>query len=85
MPYRGPGAPVKPPEGEEGNPNFMACKAFIESMRRGARPAADEHAGWAAAVSVCLANKAIDEGRRVIFSDHAKGQQQSAASSRQER
>jgi predicted dehydrogenase len=73
MPYRGPGSPIRPPEGEGGNPNFMACKAFVESLRQNKRPAADEHVGWAAAVSVCLANKAIDEGRRINFSEHAEG------------
>jgi len=73
MPYRGPGAPIKlPPGGPQGDPTFLCCKAFVESVRENKRPFADEHAGWASAVSVCMANRAIDEGRRLKFSDHVK-------------
>lgn len=73
MPYRGPGAPIKPPpEGPQGDPTFLCCKAFVESVRTGKRPFADEHAGWASAVSVCMANRAIEEERRLKFSDHVK-------------
>jgi predicted dehydrogenase len=73
MPYRGPGAPIKPPpDGPKGDPTYLCCKSFVESVRAGKRPFADEHAGWASAVSVCMANKAIDEERRLKFSDHVK-------------
>ncbi len=72
MPYRGPGSPVKISEGAEGNPNFLACRSFIESLRNNSRPFADEHVGRSSAVSVCLANQAIEQGRRVMFSDQPK-------------
>jgi predicted dehydrogenase len=72
MPYRGPGSRVKVPEGTEGNPNLSACKSFIESLRNDARPFADERVGWGSGVSVNLANKAIEEGRRIMFADHLK-------------
>jgi len=72
MPYRGPGSPVKVPEGTGGNPNFLACKSFIESLRNDTRPFADEHVGWGSGVSVYLANQAIEAGRRITFADHVK-------------
>ncbi len=72
MPYRGPGSPVKIPEGTGGNPNFLACKSFIESLRNDTRPFADEHVGWGSGVSVYLANQAIEAGRRITFADHVK-------------
>jgi len=72
MPYRGPGSPVKIPEGAEGNPNFLACRSFIESLRNNTRPLADERVGWGSAVSVYLANQAIEAGRRITFADHLK-------------
>lgn len=70
MPYRGPGSPVKIPEGAEGNPNFVACRSFIESLRNNTRPITDEQVGWVSAASVCLANEAIAQGCRVTFADH---------------
>jgi len=72
MPYRGPGSPVKVPQGTEGNPNLSACKSFIESLRKDARPFADERVGWGSGVSVYLANQAIEAGRRIMFADHLK-------------
>jgi predicted dehydrogenase len=72
MPYRGPGKPVKIPETTESNPNLAACRSFIDSLGNNTRPFADEQAGWRSAVSVYLANKAIDEGRRIVFADHLK-------------
>ena len=72
MPYRGPGSPVQIPEGVEGNPNFVACRSFIESLRNNTRPLTDEQVGWGSAVSVCLANQAIDEGHRIIFADYLR-------------
>jgi hypothetical protein len=73
MPYRGPGAPIKPPpEGPKGDPTYLCCQSFVESVRDGKRPFADEHVGWASAVSVVMANKAVEEGRRLKFSDYVK-------------
>jgi len=72
MPYRGPGAQIKTPEGAAGNPTHMACRSFIDSLRSDKRPFADEQVGWGSAVSVFLANKAIDEGHRILFADHIK-------------
>src|SRR2546425_5115679 len=72
MPYRGPGSPVRVPEGTEGNPNLSACKSFIDSLRNNTRPFADERVGWGSGVSVYLANQAIAAGRRIMFADHVK-------------
>lgn len=51
------------------DPTAVACRAFCDAVRGGARPRVDERVGWAAAVAVLLANRAIDEGRRVRFAD----------------
>jgi predicted dehydrogenase len=67
MPYRGPGSPVKVPEGTGGNPNFLACKSFNDTP-----PFADEYVGWGSGISVYLANRAIEAGRRITFADHVK-------------
>ena len=72
LPYRGPGEPIRVPEGTAGNPDFLACKAFINSVRTKQRPLADEQKGWAEGVAVALGNKAIDEGRRIVFAEHAQ-------------
>jgi predicted dehydrogenase len=72
MPFRGTGEVVKIPEGAEGNPNYLACAAFFDAVRNGSRPLADVRAGYDSAVSVCLANKAIDDGDRIRFADHVK-------------
>jgi hypothetical protein len=71
MPYRGPGLPIAIPEDEAGNPNFLAVASFIESMRNGTRPFADEHVGWNSAVAVALGNEAIRGKRYVEFADYA--------------
>jgi predicted dehydrogenase len=70
MPYRGPGLPIEIPEGEEGNPNFLAVSSFIESLRNDTRPFADEKVGWASAVAVALGNEAIRGKGVVEFSDY---------------
>lgn len=70
LPYRGPGEPIRVPEGTAGNPDFLACRAFIDSLRSNTRPEADEHMGWNEGVAVALGNKAIDEGRRIKFADY---------------
>ncbi len=70
VPYRGPGQPIAVPEGTQGNPDFLACQAFIESLRNHRRPEADEHSGWSSAVAVALGNKAIASGAPVKFAEH---------------
>ncbi|MGD2136526.1 MAG: Gfo/Idh/MocA family oxidoreductase [Gemmatimonadales bacterium] len=70
MPYRGPGLPIAIPEDEAGNPNFLAVASFIESLRNGTRPFADEHVGWRSAAAVALGNRAIRGERHVEFADH---------------
>jgi predicted dehydrogenase len=47
-----------------------ACRAFCATLREGAPIVADARAGWASATAVALANRAVDEGRRVILRDH---------------
>ena len=56
MPYRGPGEPVAVPSDKLGSPDYLACAAFIESIRKGndQRPQADEQAGWASGVAESL-------------------------------
>ena len=72
MPYRGPGAPIKVADERRGNPNYVAGAAFFESIRSNKQPFADAQVGYNSAVSVYLANRAIEESRRIIFSDHVK-------------
>jgi len=72
MPYRGPGEPVVVPEDKMGNPDYLACLSFIDSIRRDQRPQADERAGWASGVAVALGNLAIDQGKRIVFSEHLR-------------
>jgi predicted dehydrogenase len=72
MPYRGPGEPVVVPEDKLGNPDYLACLSFIDSIRRSQRPQADERAGWASGVAVALGNRAIDQGKRIVFSEHLR-------------
>jgi predicted dehydrogenase len=69
VPYSGPGEPIPVPEGEQGNADYVACHSFIESVRNHQRPVADEQTGWRAGVTVALGNKAIDEGRRIMFTE----------------
>jgi hypothetical protein len=47
-----------------------ACRAFCATLRGGAAPVADVRAGWASATAVALANRAVDEGRRLVLRDH---------------
>ncbi len=72
MPYTGPGHPIAVPEGREGNATYVACHAFIESVRNNRRPEADERVGWETGVAVALGNQAIDTGARVRFAEHVK-------------
>lgn len=70
MPYRGVGEAVSVPKDQQGNPDYVACNSFIESIRRNQHPEADEQVAWASGVAVALGNLAIDQGKRVIFSEH---------------
>jgi len=70
-PYRGPGEPIKVPEGTAGSPDYLACRSFIECVRNHQKPGADERAGWVAGVMVALGNQAIDKGEHVRFAEHA--------------
>jgi predicted dehydrogenase len=70
MPYRGPGLPIEIPENEAGNPNYLAVASFIESLRTGTRPFADEQVGWNSAVAVALGNEAIRGKHYVEFADY---------------
>ncbi len=70
MPYRGGGLPIEVPEGEAGNPNFLAVADFIDCIRNNRRPFSDERVGWASAVAVALGNEAIRGKGVVDFSDH---------------
>jgi len=74
MPYRGPGLPIEIPDGEAGNPNFLAAAAFIDSLLNDTRPFADEDVGWASAVAVALGNEAVRGRHYVQFSDFLEGQ-----------
>jgi predicted dehydrogenase len=70
MPYRGAGLPVDVPEGETGDPTYLCCKAFVDAVRDGGYPDADQNVGWASAVSVALGNKAIRDFTPIKFADY---------------
>jgi predicted dehydrogenase len=70
MPFRGPGLPIEIPEGQMGNPNYLAVASFIDSLRNGARPFADERVGWDSAIAVALGNEAVRGKGAVRFSDY---------------
>ena len=71
-PYRGPGEPIKVPEGLAGNPDYLACKSFIDCIRNHRKPSADEQSGYSSAVMVALGNQAVDTKTPVRFADHVK-------------
>jgi hypothetical protein len=70
MPYRGPGEPVAVPEDKQGNPDYLACASFIDSIRNNRPPEANERVAWAAGVAVALGNQAIDQSKRILFREH---------------
>ncbi|HXN21607.1 MAG TPA: Gfo/Idh/MocA family oxidoreductase [Candidatus Dormibacteraeota bacterium] len=72
LPYRGPGEPVPIPEDRKGNADFVACNSFIESLRKNQRPEADEQTALADGLAVALGNQAIDQGKRILFSEHMR-------------
>ena len=54
---------------EDKNPVNAEIEGYIESVRTGARPKADLEVGLADSAAVILSNLAMDEGRRVYFSE----------------
>jgi predicted dehydrogenase len=72
VPYNGAGEALVVPEGLEGSADYLAARAFIDSLRNNKRPEADERAGWASGVTIALGNMAINSGQRVIAADHVK-------------
>jgi predicted dehydrogenase len=75
MPYRGPGLPIEVPEGQLGNPNYLAVASFIECLRNDTRPFADENVGWGSAIAVALGNEAVRGKGAVKFSDYLGGRE----------
>lgn len=67
MPYRGPGAPVQVSTAED--PTTAATRAFINCVRTGQRPIADEHVGLGSALCVVNANTARATGIEVKISN----------------
>ena len=72
MPYRGPGEPVTVPEDKKGNPDYLACASFIDSLRNNRRPEANEEMAQAAGIAVALGNQALDENKRILFREQAR-------------
>ena len=70
LPYRGQGRPLTVPAGTSGNPDFVACNSFIDSIRNNRQPKANEQVAWNCGVTVALGNYAIDHEARVKFADH---------------
>lgn len=54
---------------EDRNPVDIELEAFLDATRTGKRPLADLEVGLADSAMVILANLAMDEGRRVSFSE----------------
>lgn len=57
---------------EDRNPVDIQLEEFCKCVRTGAKPRADMHLGLADSSMVILANKALDEGRRVYFNEMEK-------------
>jgi predicted dehydrogenase len=72
VPYRGSGTPIEVPQGTAGNSDFLACSAFINSLRNNQRPDADERVAWNEGVAVALGNLAIQQGKRIKFADYPR-------------
>ncbi|SRR5579884_1318333 len=69
---------------EDRNPVDTELESFLADAKRGARPKADVEVGLADSTSVILSNIAMDEGRRVYFSEiDSMGLDTSEAMSRQ--
>ena len=57
---------------EDKNPVNAEIEGYFESVRTGVRPKADLEVGLADSTAVILSNLAMDEGRRVYFSEIEK-------------
>jgi predicted dehydrogenase len=57
---------------EDRNPVDIELESFLDAARTGKKPLADIEVGLADSAMVILANKAMDEGRRVYFSEMDK-------------
>lgn len=57
---------------EERNPVDIQMESFFDACRTGARPKADVEVGLQDSTAVILSNLAMDEGRRVYFSEIEK-------------
>jgi hypothetical protein len=68
QPYHGKGE--SPIGGEAEDADLLACREFIDCIRNRRRPEADENMGWSEGVTVALGNRALEEGRRIAFSDY---------------
>jgi hypothetical protein len=54
---------------EDRNPVDVELESFLDACRTGQRPKADLEVGLEDSTAVILANRAMDEGRRVYFSE----------------
>ncbi len=57
---------------EDQNPVDVELESFLDATRTGKRPRADIEVGLNDSIMVILANKAMDEGRRVYFNEIEK-------------
>jgi len=57
---------------EDRNPVDVELESFLDATRTGKKPLADIEIGLADSIMVILANKAMDEGRRVYFNEIEK-------------
>jgi hypothetical protein len=60
----------RPRTGPHADVTHDACRAFCATLRDGQPVIADVRVGWRSATAVALANRAVDEGRQVMFRDH---------------
>ena len=68
QPYHGKGE--SPISGEAEDADLLACREFIDCIRNKRRPKTDEQVGWTEGVTVALGNRALEEGRRIEFSEY---------------
>jgi hypothetical protein len=54
---------------EAKNPVTTSLEGFFNDVKTGGKPKADYMIGLHDSATVCLANKAMDEERRVLFSE----------------
>jgi hypothetical protein len=57
---------------EQRNPVDVELERFFQNCKDGQKPKADLEVGLADSVAVILSNQAMDEGRRVYFSEIEK-------------